>query len=115
MDQRSPGPASFLRALILAAVLTLTAAGLVSGGVVSSYQVNGKTVQEGATFAEFRAIAGEPHAIEPVDGNERYVEWVYQCDGAGAGRCKVVTEGGKGEMRARFSLGRLKLIRFERL
>ena len=115
MDPRSDGPTSHLRALILAIVLALTAAGLVSGGVVSSYQINGETVQEGVTFEEFRAIAGEPRAIEPVDGNERYVEWAYRCGGAGAGRCQVVAEGGKREMRARFSLDRLKLVRFERL
>ena len=77
MDPRSAGPTSNLRALILAVALALTATGLVSGGVVSSYRINGKTVQEGATFEEFRVIAGEPRAIEPVDGNERYVEWVY--------------------------------------
>ena len=115
MNPRSPSPNGLLPALAIAVFLAMTVASTVSGGVVSSYRINGKTVSEGATFEEFRAIAGEPRSIEPVDGNERNVEWVYLCDGDGAGRCKVVAEDGKREMRARFSLGRLKLIRFERL
>ncbi len=95
--------------------LTLAVAGTATAGVVSNYRINGKTVQDGATFEEFRAVAGDPILVEPVDGNERYVEWVYRCEGAGAGRCDVVDEGGRREMRARFSLGRLKGVRFERI
>lgn len=97
--------------LILAFLMASSAV----AGVVSNYRINGKTVHEGATFEEFRAVAGDPAAVEPVDGNERYVEWVYQCEGAGAGRCEVADGDGQREMRARFSLGRLKRVSFERL
>jgi len=103
------------RALWVSLFLVLVFSGTSKAGVVSHYSVNGKTVQEGATFEELRAVAGDPRAIEPVNGNDRYVEWVYHCAGAGAGHCKVIDEGGKREMRARFSLGRLKMIRYERL
>lgn len=115
MNAPSPSRSEFLPALVIALFLAMTAAGTVTGGAVSGYRVNGKTIHEGATFEEFRAIAGEPRAIEPVAGNERYVEWVYLCDGAGPGHCKTVAEDGKREMRARFARGRLKLIRYDRV
>lgn len=115
MHSRSAAPTGLIPALAIALFLAMTAAGTVAGGVVSNYRVNGKTIHQGATFEEFRAIAGEPRAIEPVAGNERQVEWVYLCDGAGAGRCQVVAEDGRRAMRARFARGRLKLIRFERI
>ena len=103
------------RALWIRLFLALVLGGAAKAGVVAHYSVNGKTAHEGATFEELRTVAGDPRAIEPVDGNDRQVEWVYHCAGAGAGRCRVVDEGGRREMRARFSLGRLKLIRYERL
>lgn len=103
------------RALWIGLFLALVLGGTAKAGVVSHYSVNGETIQEGATFEELRAVTGDPRAIEPVAGNERYVEWVYDCASTGAGHRKFVGEGGKREMRARFSLGRLKLIRYERL
>ena len=115
MNAPSPSPSEFLRALAIALFLAMTAAGTVTGGVVSDYRVNGKTIHEGAAFEEFRAIAGEPRAVEPVAGNERHVERVYLCDGAGAGHCQVVAEDGKREMRAHFARGRLKLTRYDRI
>jgi hypothetical protein len=94
--------------------LALAAAGIVEAGVVSNYRVNGETVTEGSTFDELRAIAGDPLEIVEPDSNPLQVEWVYQCSTAGAGPCKVVATDGKREMRARFQLGRLKIIRFQR-
>ena len=115
MNPPNTPPKGLLPPLLIALFLAMTAAGAVAGGVVSNYKVNGKTVHEGAPFGEFHAIAGEPRAIAPVAGNERSVEWVYLCEGSGADRCKVVADDGRREMRARFSNGRLKLIRFERI
>lgn len=100
---------------LLTISLALAAAAAVNAGVVSSYTVNGKTVVEGATFDELRAVAGAPREIVELDDNPLNVEWVYQCSTAGAGPCRVVDSDGKREMRARFQLGRLKIIRFQRI
>jgi len=93
--------------------LALAAAAGVQAGVVSSYTVNGETVAEGSGFEEVRAVAGDPLEIVELNGNPLQVEWVYQCSTTGTSPCKVVDEGGKREMRARFQLGRLKIIRFQ--
>lgn len=103
------------RALWISLFLALVFGGAAEAGIVSHYAVNGETIQEGATFEELRSVAVDPRAVAPVDGSDRYVEWVYHCASPGAGHCRVVDEGGQREMRARFSLGRLKLIRYERL
>ena len=93
----------------------LAVAASVYGGVISNYTINKQTVSEGMTFDEVRSIAGEPLAIEEVDGNPIRVEWFYQCSTSGAGPCRVVQEDGKREMRVLFQRGRLKIIRFERI
>ena len=103
-----------LRLLLSVFGMLLVTPLIVTAGVVSSYKINGQTISEGVTFDELRAVAGDPLAVEPINGNQRYVEWVYHC-ARSSGPCKVVTEGGKREMRARFSLGRLKGIQYQRL
>ena len=100
---------------LLAVSLGLAAGAAVNAGVVSHYSINGETVLEGATFDELRSIAGDPLEVVELDHNPLNVEWVYQCSTAGAGPCRVVASDGRREMRARFQLGRLKIIRFERI
>jgi hypothetical protein len=104
------------RVLRLAGWLPMLAvAASVYGGVISNYTINHQTVSEGMSFAEVREIAGDPVAIEEVEGNPVRVEWVYRCSTSGAGPCNVVDDNGQREMRVRFQRGRLKIIRFERL
>lgn len=79
--------------------LTVAVAGTANAGVVSDYRINGTTVHEGASFQAFRTVAGDPVLVEPVAGNPRYVESVHRCERAGAGRCDVVGQGGRREMR----------------
>lgn len=93
----------------------VAAAATVCGGVISNYTVNDEAVYEGMSYEEIRNIAGDPLAVEEVDGNTTRVEWVYHCARAGSGPCEVVREDGKSEMRIHFQRGRLKIVRFARL
>ena len=103
---------SIVAVLVMVLLGSLSVAG---AGVVSHYTVNSKTVTEGATFEEVRAIAGDPQRENMVRDSNQEVEWIYQCRRKGAGRCTVVTEGGKKEMTVRFRNGRMKGITFRNL
>ena len=95
--------------------LAFTVIGTTHAFVVSKYKVNGQFVYDGMTYEEVRAIAGDPISEQVIKPNNQLVEWTYQCSKPGKGPCTVVAEGGKRQMRALFTLGRLTGITFESL
>jgi hypothetical protein len=96
-------------------VLAIAVIGTAHAFVVSKYKVNGQFVYDGMTYEEVRAIAGDPISEKVIKANDQLVEWTYQCSKPGKGPCTVVAEGGKRQMRAQFTLGRLSGITFEDL